>query len=71
MTDYVFKAMCPGPRDSVEVTKQYQLVVQRYELDDAGELVVKLILVQVWRTFCWRVSNNHRYVTMTVRESGV
>ena len=71
MADDVFKPLCSGPRDSVEVAKQYQLVVRRDGLDDAGELVVKLILVWVWRTFCWRVSNNHRYVTMTMRESGV
>ena len=71
MTDDVFKALCPGPCDSVEVAEQYQLVVRRDGLDDAGELMVKPILVCVWRTFCWRVSNNHRYVTMTVRESGV
>ena len=71
MTDDVFKDLCPGPSDSVKVTEQYQLVMQRDGLDDAGELIVKLILVQVWRNFCWRVSNNHRYVSMAVRESGV
>ena len=52
MTDDVFKDLCPGPSDSVKVTEQYQLVMQRDGLDDAGELVIKLILVQVWRTFC-------------------
>ena len=47
MADDVFKPLCSGPRDSVEVAKQYQLVRQRDGLDDAGELVVKLILVWV------------------------